>query len=248
VESGGDKSFPRSQHPRVRGLQRAAATLRDRKASRLHAATVVEACSLRVRASCLGMAVAPAPQSPKTSTAKGRNRNLRSHSASSFILNNSCMTDSRLRKTDVWRLSARVAASLAARVESSKSVLRSRASAKHETTVLEKPEPPRLFQRLHMRPVMQHRDQQAGRGWAFPACLAQSKPLTLAAQVCIACSTAEGLQEGVVPVAARHRSASTERQNVVVARVHGSVTCSAYRLRGKHRNSQTSGNREGEKF
>jgi hypothetical protein len=49
-----------------------------------------------------------------------------------------------------------------------------------------------------------------------------------------------------VPVAARHRSAATERQIMVAARVNGSGVCSAYCLRRKHRNSQRPCNREGE--
>jgi hypothetical protein len=42
--------LPRSQHPRVRGLQR---DIEDWKANRLRAPTVVQVCSLRFRASCL---------------------------------------------------------------------------------------------------------------------------------------------------------------------------------------------------
>jgi hypothetical protein len=74
----------------------------------------------------------------------------------------------------------------------------------------------------------------------------QSTILPLTAQVRIAYGTTNRMYEGAVPVAARHRSAIAKRQSVVAARVNGSVTRSAQRLRGNQSNSQTSGNCEGE--
>jgi hypothetical protein len=128
----GDRSFPRSQHPRKRGLQRDAEGLEGQPLTRAHCHGGVPAAFPRKLLTNGSRAISVGTE---TSTTKGRNWKLRSHGAPSFILSNSCMSAS------------------AARADTSKSRLRSRISVKHGVIPLKVMSNPMRLQGID-QPVM----------------------------------------------------------------------------------------------